>query len=187
MEMLIRRMDAFSLPDVDRCGDPFTVDSRLVLKAEDGNISYEIVPVPPHEKQYSLQPVDYAGYVDSSDRVVFLAYVEGELAGQVRIFKNWNDYAYIPDIAVGARFRRQGVGHALMQAAIEWAKEAGFPGLMLETQDINVAACLFYERCGFQLGGFDRLLYKAQNTDTEEVALFWYLLFPETPAQPVSS
>ena len=177
MEILIRQMDAFSLPDVDRCGDPFTVDSRLALKVEDGEISYEIVPLPPYEKQYSSEPLDYASYVKSPDRAVLLAYAGGELAGQIRIFKNWNAFAYVPEIAVKAEFRRQGVGRALMQAAIEWAKGAGCPGLMLETQDINVAACRFYESCGFQLGGFDQLLYKGQDPDSQETALFWYLLF----------
>jgi hypothetical protein len=31
---------------------------------------------------------------------------------------------------------------------------------MLETQQINVVACLFYRRCGFELDGFDRNLYR---------------------------
>jgi streptothricin acetyltransferase len=48
---------------------------------------------------------------------------------------------------------------------------------MLETQNINVAACLFYQRCGFTLGGFDRYLYRGLDPSTEEVALYWYLLF----------
>ena len=34
------------------------------------------------------------------------------------------------------------------------------PGIMLETQNNNVAACKFYEKCGFVIGGFDFLVYK---------------------------
>ena len=34
------------------------------------------------------------------------------------------------------------------------------PGIMLETQNNNVAACKFYEKCGFVIGGFDFLGYK---------------------------
>jgi streptothricin acetyltransferase len=49
---------------------------------------------------------------------------------------------------------------------------------MLETQNDNVPACLFYERCGFTLAGFDRNLYRALRPDTEEIALYWYLLLP---------
>jgi ribosomal protein S18 acetylase RimI-like enzyme len=61
--------------------------------------------------------------------------------------------------------------------AIEWAKEKGLPGLMLETQNNNVAACHLYESCGFELGGFDRNLYKGLHPDTKEIALYWYLFF----------
>jgi hypothetical protein len=48
---------------------------------------------------------------------------------------------------------------------------------MLETQNINVAACRLYERCSFVLGGFDACLYRGVMPGTREIALFWYLLF----------
>ena len=57
------------------------------------------------------------------------------------------------------------------------AKEKGFPGLMLETQDNNVAACRLYARCGFELRGFDTHLYKALDPSSDEIALYWYLIF----------
>jgi ribosomal protein S18 acetylase RimI-like enzyme len=60
--------------------------------------------------------------------------------------------------------------------AIDWAKTKLLAGIMLETQNNNVAACRFYERCGFKLGGFDRYLYKGISKNTEEIALYWYLL-----------
>lgn len=47
---------------------------------------------------------------------------------------------------------------------------------LLETQDNNLAACRFYHRCGFVLGGVDALLYS--NTSARgELALFWYKPF----------
>ena len=73
--------------------------------------------------------------------------------------------------------RNQGVGHALMQKAITWARQKGFPGMMLETQNINVAGCRLYESCGFRLGGFHRHLYGGLHPGTDEIALYWYLLF----------
>jgi streptothricin acetyltransferase len=48
---------------------------------------------------------------------------------------------------------------------------------MLETQNNNVAACRLYESGGFQLAGFDRCLYKGLHPDTDEIALYWYLVF----------
>jgi RimJ/RimL family protein N-acetyltransferase len=48
---------------------------------------------------------------------------------------------------------------------------------MLETQDNNVPACRLYARCGFQLRGFDTHLYKGDDPSTDEIALYWYLVF----------
>ena len=45
---------------------------------------------------------------------------------------------------------------------------------MVETQNNNVAACKLYERCGFRLSGFDQDLYRGQDPETTEIALFWY-------------
>jgi ribosomal protein S18 acetylase RimI-like enzyme len=69
------------------------------------------------------------------------------------------------------------VGRALLQHVIQWAKSRQLPGVMLETQNNNVAACRLYESCGFQLGGFDRCLYLGLNPGTDEIALYWYFCF----------
>jgi len=86
---------------------------------------------------------------------------------------------YLEDITVKTAYRRQGIGRALVNRAIDWTRSRQLPGIMLETQNNNVAACRFYERCGFELGGFDRHLYGALHPDTREIALYWYLVFPQ--------
>jgi ribosomal protein S18 acetylase RimI-like enzyme len=105
--------------------------------------------------------------------------VDEQLAGQVILRKNWNHYAYLEDIAVDAGFRRLGVGRALLQHTVAWAKARQLAGIMLETQNNNAAACRLYESCGFKLAGFDRYLYKGLDPNTDEIALYWYLLFDE--------
>lgn len=177
MEILIQEMDEGSLSCVDQVDDTFLVESQLILSVEKNRINYSVVPVATHEKRYPPERKDYRVYLDNPDRVIYFAYVDGDLAGQIRVLKFWNGYGYVDDIAVSPGHRRHGVGHALMQKAIQWAKEKGLPGMMLETQNINVTACRFYESCGFQLGGFDSLLYKALHPDTDEIALYWYLWF----------
>jgi ribosomal protein S18 acetylase RimI-like enzyme len=62
-----------------------------------------------------------------------------------------------------------------MDEAVVWAREKNLPGIRLETQSNNVAACRFYYRYGFRLGGFDRQLYAALGMEHPEVALYWYL------------
>jgi len=64
-----------------------------------------------------------------------------------------------------------------MDRAVEWAKSKLLPGMMLETSSVNVTACQFYQSFGFKLGGFDRFLYRAMLPGTEEVAMYWYLIF----------
>ncbi len=176
MKITLYEMDNDTLHQVNQCDASFTIDSKLVLSAENGKISYTVINVPPYTKQYDTEETDYKTFLSNPEKTIFFAYADDELAGQIRVMKHWNAYAYIDDVAVDTKFRRQGVGHALIERAIEWAKEKGFPGLMLETQNNNVAACALYERCGFKLRGFDTHLYKGLNPNTDEIALYWYLI-----------
>ena len=177
MQITIREIDKNTIQYVKKGGSSFEVNSKLELHAENGKISYTIVDVPQYTKEYGLEEVDSSTYIAHPDRTIYLAYMDDELAGQIRIMKYWNGYGYIGDIAVDAKHRRQGVGRLLIQRAIEWARDKGFPGIMLETQNNNVAACRLYESCGFELGGFDVYLYKGLNRLTDEIALYWYLIF----------
>ncbi len=118
---------------------------------------------------------DAQAYIDKPDHAAWLAYVDNRLAGQNLVHENWNRYAIIWDIAVNPPFRRQGVGSRLIEQAIAWARERHLPGVMLETQNINVASCRLDERCGFVLGGFDSYLYRGIMPGTNEIALYWYL------------
>jgi streptothricin acetyltransferase len=176
MEIIIRKMDEQNIQDVNRCNGVFTVDAQLVLHAQNGRISYIVVSIPPYKKQYLLEEVDYRDFINNPEKVVFLAYINDQIAGQIRVLKYWNCYAYIDDVIVDVNHRKQGVGRALIMQAIEWAKENGFPGLMLETQNNNVSACRLYESCGFELGGFDFNLYKGITPGTDEIALYWYFI-----------
>ncbi|MNC51321.1 Acetyltransferase (GNAT) family protein [compost metagenome] len=65
----------------------------------------------------------------------------------------------------------------LMEQAKRWALERELPGVMLETQSINVRACRFYESRGFVIGGFDQYVYKGIPVVSGEAAVYWYLHF----------
>ena len=54
---------------------------------------------------------------------------------------------------VAPEVRQQGVGTRLIQAAEDWAKEAGFKELVLDVTEGNTPAIALYERCGFQFTG----------------------------------
>ena len=171
--MNIKEIDKKTMKDVHKVDGTFTVNSKLVLHVENNTITYTIVEVPPYEKRYKDDDIDLT-YISDPDKTIYLAYINETIAGHIILRKNWNNYAYIEDIAVDVQFRQQGIGKALLNYAKEWAKKKKLAGIMLETQNNNVAACKFYERCGFILGGFDKYLYKGLHTNTEEIALYWY-------------
>lgn len=177
MSVLVERLGAGRIEAALSLDGSFLVDSRLSLHARDGIIGYEVVALAPYRKRYGDEAGDddLRDYLAAADRVAFVAIERDEVVGRVLVSTNWNGYALIDDIAVDAGHRRSGAGAALLGRAIAWARECGHPGVMLETQDRNVAACRFYERHGFILGGFDRCHYAHDAAVRDEIALFWYL------------
>lgn len=182
MDIVIRELTSGDSDDWLHLDDSFIVDSTLVLSLTAGRIGYEITEVPAYTKRYSDEPskeedADYSAYIGNPDQIVYLAFAGDCVAGKIVLRKNWNQYAYIEDIQVDRAYRRHGIGRKLIEQAKRWAAAGGMPGLMLETQNNNVRACRFYESCGFEIGGFDTRLYKGIHKQTDEIALFWYLMF----------
>lgn len=56
---------------------------------------------------------------------------------------------HIVSIDVVGKWRRRGVGAALMDAGEDWAKRQGLELVFLETAEDNLAAQAFYERRGY--------------------------------------
>ena len=56
--------------------------------------------------------------------------------------------------------RRQGVGTALMQAAVDWARDAGVRKLELHVFPWNEAAIALYDGFGFEREGYRKRHYR---------------------------
>ena len=175
MQFVIKELDSSLVKDLHRIDEEFDIESRLVLHLENGRLTYTTVNIPPKKKRYPPDDFDYTTYPDNPEKTAFLAYVDGQIAGQLILRLNWNRFSWVEGIGVDRKFRRMGIGRALISHGLQWAKDKKLPGIMLETQDNNVAACRFYESCGFILRGFDTGLYGASDQCREEIALFWYL------------
>lgn len=105
MNIIIREIDQYNFEDFGRCDSSSKVSSKLILNAENGTISYTIIDIPPYTKQYKVEEFDAKSYLDHPDSAIFFAYLDEELAGEIRLRKNWNEYAYIDSIAVDSKFR----------------------------------------------------------------------------------
>ncbi len=87
----------------------------------------------------------------------------------VDMLEERDDLAVIWDIRVRPEQRGKGIGRTLVQAAEAWAREKTCTELKVETQDNNVAACLFYKTMGFQLKEIVPNAYPG----LEEAMLLW--------------
>ena len=174
-EIIIRKIDKHESSQTKSFSRKSTVNSRLALEIENEKLVYKVVPVEPYERDVHMEDTDYG--FDDAGPTIFFAEADGKLAGRIKMLKWWNQFGYVEDLVVNPDFRGMGVGRKLLEHGIQWARENDFPGVMLETQDDNVPACMLYQSCGFVLSGFDRNVYKAINPNTKETALYWYLIF----------
>ena len=117
----------------------------------------------PYVKDYDAvgdRPQAWATRFDTSRWGLLLARVEGRCLGGATVafdtagfdmLEGRNDLAVLWDIRVAPDARGQGAGRALFEAAERWALTRGCRELTVETQNVNVPACRFYQAMGCQL------------------------------------
>ena len=98
-------------------------------------------------------------WLDSPTHILLIAEVDGEIAGyafswvlQYRdhpTYQNFDSF-YIDDIFVLEKFRRSGIGKALMAQCKEEAKRLNCKNLDLGVWSFNQDAIAFYESCGLK-------------------------------------
>ena len=158
----------------------FTVTGFAQVRIGEPVAQWRIDPVEPYLKNYGIDSEEFCKYRDAAQGTVLVAWLDGNPAGHIVVSKHWNGFAHVDELAVDAAARRCGVARKLLDVAQFWARKHKLPGVVLETQNNNLAACKLYERYGFVAGGLDHFRYHAIDPDAQEVAIFWYLLFDET-------
>ena len=179
-DIVIKQMNHEEIPYLNSFKSEFSVYGYLDLQVANNKVAYKIIKDGQRMKAYEEQEINPVDYIDSKHRAVYFAFVDGKLAGQVILKENWNQYGFIEDIRVKAEFKGLGVGKRLMNQAKVWATDKNLGGLTLETQNNNIDACLFYDKSGFFIGGFDNCFYKQFEDVQDEVVLYWYWLKNET-------
>ena len=78
----------------------------------------------------------------------FVAEADGELVGQIFVFASHHGFGEI-GMMVARDWRGRGVGTALLETAIAWAREQGLHKLSLDVFPHNEAAIALYRKLGF--------------------------------------
>jgi len=155
----------FSFPVLAEIPEPFDAESLL----RPTTLSE------PYVKSYGFDVDEMLAHLGNPENLLVIAEVDQAPVAYVAVSMCWTGFALIDDIAVDTAHRSKGIARLLLDAALAWAIQRRAPGIRLETQSNNVAACRFYARYGFVLGGHDRYLYQGLHPGTRETALYWYL------------
>ncbi|GAC1543493.1 MAG: GNAT family N-acetyltransferase [Candidatus Velthaea sp.] len=99
----------------------------------------------------------YAETLVRDDAVALVAYVDNAFAGSLT---TWTDSGQTSlGMRVDAEYRGRGIGRALLEAAIVWARATRIAALRLEVFPHNHAAIALYESCGFTRTGYRERAY----------------------------
>jgi ribosomal protein S18 acetylase RimI-like enzyme len=157
----------------------YLVDSIFDVTIADGGLggitlSERTVEVP-YVKDYDAirgeGPTRWHERFDVSNWGLIAAFSDAErVGGAVVAFdpsvEGGSDLAILWDIRLVPERRGKGIGRTLFEAAERWSSERGCKQLLVETQNVNVAACRFYAAVGCELRGIDRFAYSEFPDET---------------------
>jgi GNAT superfamily N-acetyltransferase len=188
MSITIIEIPPERLAEYDQVPSKFLVKSILEVELLDGGLGgillKEVRVEKPYIKDYDSYgelPSDWPKKFDVSKWGFFLALDMGNPIGAaavafdttgVFVLEGRKDLSVLWDIRVKPEAR--GVGILLFRYAAEWSRRRGCRQMKIETQNVNVPACRFYQRMGAQLGEIHRYAYAAVPHIEQEIILCWY-------------
>ena len=174
------------LAEFEKVSIAFRVETVFRLELLENGLSgvnlFEETVEKPFIKDYDglEKPSSWAARFDLSNWGILSAFDGAKRVGgaviawkspEIFMLEGSDDLACLWDLRVAPEYRGRGVGKLLFESAIDWAVERKCRLFKIETQNINVPACRFYERQGCHLGGFNLHAYPESMN---EIALFWY-------------
>lgn len=102
---------------------------------------------------------------------------DGEIVGRLSVGRDQHPASsHVADVGlmVAMDARRQGVGKALLEAAVGWARRAGVRKLELHVFPWNEAAIALYEAVGFEREGYRKQHYRRGDGEYVDAILMAY-------------
>ena len=103
---------------------------------------------------------------------------DGAIVGRLSLARDTHPAsAHVADLGlmVAKDARRQGVGQALLEASVEWARSSGVRKLELHVFPWNEPAIQLYERFGFEREGFRKGHYSRAGEDVDAILMAYVL------------
>ena len=109
-----------------------------------------------------------------ADAAVFVVEDEGEIVGRLSLARDPHPASHhVADLGlmVAVSHRRRGIGRALLERAVAWAKESGVQKLELHVFPWNRPALGLYESFGFEREGYRKGHYQRSGEEVDAVLM----------------
>ena len=162
-----------ALPASEYAGYEFSVeyvtDRFYDVELLDEGFRLRLKSCPPVKKGFSDKL--FSSWLEAP--VAFGAFAEGTLIGFVEGSREgWHNMFRVSNIFVEPRARRTGLGQALLEHIVAYARaQGGFRAVILETQSCNYPAISLYKKLGFRLCRIDICEYSNSDVENHEVRI----------------
>ena len=174
-DIQIRLIDRQHSRDINIPNEPFLLFGRMIPTYTNETWDYAIQKF---SKTSSMCfPDEHYRFDEMEKNSVFIGAYDGDACIGLAIMQQaFFQYMYLYDLKVNSRYRKMGVGKALIQKAKTVAQQNGYRGIYTQGQDNNVGACLFYLKTGFVIGGLDTKVYQGTPQEGKK-DIYFYLDF----------
>ena len=173
----VRTIDSEHRQDINIPNQPFALFGRMIPGYADGKWRYETERF--ERVSEMCFPDEHYDYDAMSEDCTFIGAYDGDQCVGLAIMREgFYKYMYLYDLKVNADYRGKGVAPMLLDRAGEIALEKGYRGIYTQGQDNNLAACLFYIKYGFRIGGLDTDVYKGTSQEGKADIIFYLDLRP---------
>lgn len=112
------------------------------------------------------------------DAAIFVAEIDEGIIGRLSLTRDHHPSSqHIADLGlmVAQPYRRRGVGRALLEAAVEWARANDVSKLELHVFPYNEAAIKLYESFGFEREGYRKSHYRRGQEYVDAILMAYFV------------